>query len=397
MINAYRKLFNENFSEEKYRKFLGLLQEEYAAPSIRFAETPVFIPAALRERLIDAGKEIIALIKQPDFRAITEQAIPKGWKVPNEGSHPHFLAFDFGICQGDDGELLPKLIELQAFPSLFGLQLQLANSYRSAFQLDEYAALTPFFYGIDEDEYLNLLKKVILGSCAPEEVALMDIDAPYQKTAIDFYITSRHLGIPVLSFTDIIKEGRQLFYQSGERKIQLKRIYNRVIFDEIKDKPELLNENFDPREDLDIEWITHPNWFYRVSKFTLPFLKGDFVPETQFLDKIEAIPNDLENYVLKPLFSYAGKGVKIDVTEEDIFPITDPENWILQKKVAYLPVIDSPQGMVKTEIRLLYIWPEGEEPQLCINLARLSKGKMIGVSHNHDDGWTGGTVGLMDL
>lgn len=396
MVRTYREYFNAHFTTEKYVNFLRVLGEDYPPLTIRFAETPVFIPDDLKNQLIEAGEEVIKLIKQPDFKALTDSAIPKEWIVPNENDHPHFLAFDFGICKDEQGRLVPRLIEMQGFPSLFGFQAHLADAYKEAFGLDELADFSPFFHGIDQQNYIALLKKVILGPFAPEQVALMDIDAPNQKTAIDFFVTAKHLGIPILSLTDIFKEGNQLFYNNEQgKKTRLRRIYNRLIFDEVSTQQELFKLSFDPREDLDIEWITHPNWFYRISKFTMPFLKNEFVPETRFLNTIEIIPEDLENYVLKPLFSFAGMGVIIDLTKADINAITDPENWILQRKVNYEPVVQSPDGLVKAELRLLYIWPDGEEPQLCINLARLSRGKMIGVRYNADFDWVGGTVGLM--
>jgi hypothetical protein len=396
MISTYREYFNLNFSKLKYATFLHTLRDDYHPLTVRFAETPVFIPADLKDQLITAGEEILELIRQPDFKKLTERAIPEEWMVPNENGHPHFLAVDFGICKDETGRLVPRLIEMQGFPSLYAFQPHMADCYKKAFELDEMAELTPFFNGIREDQYFSLLKKVIVGPYKPEEVALMDVDAPNQKTSIDFYITQKHLGIRVLSLTDIFKEGKQLFYKEEGRKIRLKRIYNRLIFDEVSSRQELFKLSFDPREPLDIEWITHPNWFYRISKFTLPFLKSEFVPETHFLNELEELPEDLENYVLKPLFSFAGKGVIIDIGPDDLENIPDPENWILQKKVVYEPVIKSPDGLVKTEIRLLYIWPDGEEPQLCMNLARLSRGKMIGVSYNTDADWVGGTVCLMD-
>jgi hypothetical protein len=396
MISTYREYFNLHFSKLKYADFLHTLRDDYHPLTVKFAETPVFIPADLKDQLITAGEEILKLIRQPDFKTLTERAIPKEWAVPNENDHPHFLAIDFGVCKDEIGRLVPRLIEMQGFPSLFAFQSHMADSYKKAFDLDEMAELTPFFSGLDEEQYFSLLKKVIVGPCKAEEVALMDIDAPNQKTSIDFFFTQQHLGIRVLSLTDIFKEGNQLFYKEEGRKIRLKRIYNRLIFDEVSSRQELFKLSFDPRESLDVEWITHPNWFYRISKFTLPFLKSEFVPETHFLNALKKLPEDLENYVLKPLFSFAGRGVIIDIVPEDLENIPDPENWILQKKVVYEPVIKSPDGLVKAEIRLLYIWPDGEEPRLCINLVRLSRGKMIGVSYNTNMDWVGGSVGLMD-
>ena len=398
MIEQYRSQFNLRFSTAKYAEFLKILEYGYAPLHIRLAETPVFISADFKDQLVAAGEEIIKLIKQPDFKTLTAEAIPAEWNVPNENSHPHFLAIDFAVCKDEKGRLVPRLIEMQGFPSLFAFQAHLSNTYKQVFELDQIAAFTPYFNGLKEEEYISLLKKVIVGDYPPEEVALMDLDAPNQKTAIDFYLTQKHLGIPVLSLTDIFKEGNQLFYHHAEgRKVRLKRIYNRLIFDELNQQHKLSDLGFDPREELDIEWITHPNWFYRVSKYTMPLLKNEYVPETYYLHKIDMIPADLENYVLKPLYSFAGKGVIIDVIPADIEHIKDPQNWILQRKVVYEPVIQSPEGLVKAEIRLLYIWPDGEEPQLCINLARMSRGKMIGVQHNSDCDWVGGTVGLMEI
>jgi len=394
MISSYRASFNEHFSEEKYLEFLEKLEKGFVKIPFRVAETPIFLPAALKEKLIAAGAEIVALIQQPDFKELTEKSIPEQWKVPAENTQPHFLTFDFGICKDEHGDLTPKLIEMQGFPSLYGFQAHLGETYKAAYSLPE--QLTPYFNGIDEVAYITLLKEVILGDHEAHEVALMDIDAPNQKTAIDFLVTAQYLGIKILSLSDIKKEGKSLYYEQNGERITLKRIYNRLIFDEIGDNTDLFKDSFDPREELDIEWITHPNWFYRISKYTMPFLKSEFAPETFFLNQLSAIPSDLENYVLKPLFSFAGMGVIIDVKKEDIEAIPDPENWILQRKVNYEPVVQAPDGGVKVEIRLMYLWPEGKDPVLCINLARLSRGKMIGVRYNKDFDWVGGTVGLME-
>lgn len=394
MIEHYRNRFNSFFTEEKYVKFLAGLEKGLTKIPFRVAETPVFIPEELKQQLIDAGEEIIAIIKHPDFKTLTNNAIPAQWNVQGENEHPHFLTFDFGICKDEQGKLVPKLIEMQGFPSLYAFQPYLSKAYKETFDLPE--NLTPYFEGLSEQEYIDLLKQVIVGNHQPHEVALMDTDALQQKTAIDFLITAQLLGIKILSLTDIIKEGNNLFYKDGENRIQLKRIYNRLIFDEIDGQTGLFTNSFDPREKLNIEWITHPNWFYRISKYTMPFLKSKFVPETHFLNTLNNIPANLENYVLKPLFSFAGMGVIIDVTADDIRNINDPENWILQKKVIYEPIVQSPDGGVKVEIRLMYLWADNAAPKLCINLTRLSRGKMIGVRYNQDFTWVGGTIGLME-
>jgi len=394
MIPAKRQKYNQQFTEEKYKNFLEKLQDGYCEIPFRVAETPIFIPNALKSKLIAAGEEIISLIKQPDFKELTKNSIPKNWNVPNENDQPHFLTFDFGICKNEAGELTPMLIEMQGFPSLYGFQSHLANTFRQVFEIDN--SVNHFLNDFDEKQYIQLFKDVILGNHQPSEVALMDVDAPNQKTAIDFFVTQKMLGIKILALEDIKKIGNHLFYEENGKQIQLKRIYNRLIFDEVADNTEIFKNSFDPREELDVEWVTHPNWFYRISKYTMPFLNSEFVPETRFLNQLESIPADLENYVLKPLFSFAGMGVIIDVNENDIINIKDPENWILQRKVTYEPVVEALDGGVKAEIRMMYLWPDNGEPQLCINLARLSRGKMIGVRYNADFDWVGGTVGFME-
>lgn len=396
METAYREQFNRHFRREHYAAFLQELTAGYPPSPVHFAETPVFIPPALKHKLAEAGETIIRFIRRPGFRELTEKAIPAAWHVPGENDHPHFLSLDFGICTGPDGELTPKLIELQGFPSLYGLQLHLAETHIRAYGPAIPPGQTPFFNGMNREQYIGLLKKVILGPCAAAEVALMDIDAPQQKTAIDFYIMQHWLGLPVLSLTDIFQEGRQLFYLQEGKKIRLKRIYNRLIFDEVSQRQDLFRQHFDPREPLDITWITHPNWFYRISKFLLPLLRSGFVPETHFLHKLKAIPADLENYVLKPLFSFAGSGVQLHVTPESLAAVRNPEEWILQRKVTYAPAVASPEGPVKAEIRLMYLWPDGGEPILSMNMVRLSRGEMIGVRFNENLHWTGGSAGLMD-
>ncbi|RZK61821.1 MAG: hypothetical protein EOO95_15880 [Pedobacter sp.] len=394
MIPAQRLKYNQQFSEEKYQNFISELEKGYPAIPFRVAETPVFVPKALKEKLIAAGEEIINLIKQPNFKELTQKSIPTDWNVPNENAQPHFLTFDFGICKNEAGELTPMLIEMQGFPSLYGFQIHLSNTFRKCFEIDH--STNHFLNGFDEAKYIKLFKEVIIGRHQAHEVALMDVDAPNQKTAIDFFVTQKMLGIKILALEDIKKAGKQLFYEEDGKQIRLKRIYNRLIFDEVASDTEIFKNSFDPREELEVEWVTHPNWFYRISKYTMPFLNSEFVPETRFLNQVESIPADLENYVLKPLFSFAGMGVIIDVTESDINNIPDPENWILQRKVNYEPAVQSPDGGVKAEIRMMYLWPDGGEPQLCINLARLSRGKMIGVRYNADFDWVGGTVGFME-
>ena len=106
----------------------------------------------------------------------------------------------------------------------------------------------------------------------------------------------------------------------------------------------------------------------------------------------------LENWVLKPLFSFSGQGVIFDVQKTDFDKITDPSNYILQRKVIYAGAVQSPTGPVKCEIRLLYLWDDNEtKPELTINLGRMSKGKMIGVRYNKDQDWVGATSYFLEV
>ena len=289
MISSERKAFNRQFSAEKYQHFLNLLQQGLAEDiAFRVAETPVFISKELKEKLVLAGEEILKTIFDPDFKELTKCAIPQKWNVANETSHPHFIALDFAICKDEQGNISPKLIELQGFPSLYGFQSFLGDCYREAYNLPDKRSI--YFSGLNKESYLELLKKTIIGPYQPEEVVLMDVDAFHQKTVVDFLITQKQLGIPVIPLEDLKQEGKKLYYLKEERKIFIKRIYNRLIFDEIDHVPDIFDRVVDIRQDLDVEWITHPNWFYRISKFTMPFLHSDFVPKTWFLNELPSIP-----------------------------------------------------------------------------------------------------------
>jgi len=395
MVPALRKAYNAAFTRERYEAFLKDLHSKYpGAIEFRIAETPVFIPREFADRVIDACESIIDLIVDPGFKQLTERAIPTADRVPNENDHSHFLVFDFGICTNEAGEVEPQLIEMQGFPSLFGFQVYYPEILRRHFAIPP--DYSQYLHGHDRESYLDELRQVILGGLPPENVILLELKPHEQKTRIDFYCTQEYLGIQPVCLTELEQEGRQLFYRhaiSGKRT-QIKRIYNRVIFDELNKQEKA---PVDIRQDLDVEWIGHPNWFYRISKFTLPFIHHPYVPKTFFLHEIKQPPADLENYVLKPLFSFAGTGVVIDVKPSDLDAIKDPENWILQRKVPYADLIPTPDIPAKVEIRMMYLWKDKDpRPRLAINLARLSKGKMIGVRYNQDKEWVGGSVGFFE-
>lgn len=394
MIPALREQYNAAFTPEKYAAFLRELEAVYPGQlDFRVAETPLFIPDDFTQQMLSACHQIIDVVQSKAYREQSGNAIPPHLQVPGEDAHPHCIAFDFGICRNAAGGLEPQLIEMQGFPSLFAWQVILPEVHRRHFSWPE--GFSPYLGGLDRESYLNELRKLILGDCSPEEVILLEILPQQQKTRVDFYATRELLGIEVVCLTALEQDGRKLFYRKDGRLLPVKRIYNRVIFDELyQQSPEVREKGKLFTQELDVTWVPHPSWFYRISKYTLPFIQHPNVPATAFLDK-NNLPADLENYVVKPLFSFAGQGVIIDVTPEEVRAIADPENWIIQRKVDYAAVIRTPDEAAKAEIRLFYFWPEGaERPTPANNLARLSKGKMVGVRYNKDKEWVGGTFCL---
>ena len=397
MVPEIRKEFNKKFTKEKYEAFLHELNNVHPGSiEFRVAETPVFVPKDFTKKMIDACESIVDILVDPKFKELTKNAIPKHLQVPGENHHSHFIAFDFGICLNENGEYEPQLIEMQGFPTLFAYEVLLDDIFRKHFYVhDNY---TSFLGNHNKESYLELLKEILLGNEKPENVILLEVFPHQQKTRVDFYCTQDYLGIKPVCLTELIQEGKVLYYMNDGKKTQVKRIYNRVIFDDLQQQPaEVQAKGNILFEELDVDWVPHPNWFYRISKYTIPFIHHPYVPKTFFLNEIKQMPADLENYVLKPLFSFAGQGVVIDVTNADIDKVKDPGNWILQRKVKYADVIETPDIPAKAEIRIFYFWKDGaSRPVPTNNLARLSKGKMIGVRYNKDKEWVGGSFCLFE-
>lgn len=395
MIDKYRTLFNNSFTNQKYQEFQNDIAQDFNyLPTFRIAETPFFISTELKNQLLEGCSDVIKLIQQNDFKVLTEKSLELNTNVPNEDAHTTFLAIDFGICE-EDGKVVPKLIEVQGFPSLFNYQYILYNKFKKFYPfLND---LTPFINDISDEEYLAIIEEAICNNHPKTQVVLLEIEPEKQNTKIDFYYCNRDIGIPIVCVTEVVKKGKQLFYTNENgHEIQIKRIYNRVIFDELALRNDL-NLSFSFSDDLDIEWAGHPNWFFRISKFILPLLNGKYFIETTLLSDLKTIPTDLENYVLKPLFSFSGSGVIFHVKKEDIETIVDKELYILQKKVHYVPIVQSPDGKVKAEVRVLCVWKKNDPaPTLLCNLVRLSRGEMIGVKFNKDKDWVGGTLGLFE-
>ena len=395
MNPLYRKQFNEQFTIEKYNHLIESISADFDyKPTFRIGETPFFISNELKNQLLEGCHEVIHFIQKNDFKDLTNKALDLNRKVPNEDNHTTFLAIDFGICE-ENGNIIPKLIEVQGFPSLFNFQSNLAQKFEEHYPF--LSELTPFLNGLNQESYGKLIEEVICNNYPKENVILLEIEPEKQNTKIDFYYCKRDIGIPVICVTELIQKGKKLFYSNDKGlEVEVKRIYNRVIFDELDLRTDL-QLNFDFSADLEVEWAGHPNWFFRISKFILPYLKGKYFIETTLLSDLKVIPTDLENYVLKPLFSFSGSGVIFHVKKEDIEAVKEKDLYILQKKVDYLPIIQSPDGKVKAEVRLLAVWKkDAPSPTLVTNLVRLSRGEMIGVKFNKDKDWVGGTVGMFE-
>jgi hypothetical protein len=394
MIPALREAFNRNFVPETYHQLLKNLAASAGTPiAFRVSETPCFLPKALLDQMADYGRELVLqLVDNPEYRRASDATVPPQYNVPNESPRPMFLQVDFGLVRNADGELEPKLVELQAFPSLYGYQPVLARQYIESYGLPSNLGI--YLGGYDHDRYLQLMRELIVGGHDPENVILLEIHPEGQKTLCDFLITQRELGIAIVDILKLKKRGRRLFYEKAGREIEVRRIYNRCIVDELERKDIALP--FDLREPLDVEWAGHPNWYYRISKFSIPFLKHKCVPETWPLDQNSIVPRDNQNYVLKPLYSFAGTGIKFDPTqaEVDAIPAEQRPNYILQQRMRFEPVIKTPHGMTQAEIRIMYVWPEGGKLAPVLPLLRMGRGIMMGVDHNRNLEWVGGSAAL---
>jgi hypothetical protein len=391
MIPALRQQFNANFTPEKYQTFLKLMEDRCGAPvNFQLSETPCFFSKPLLDQMSQYGEELIRQLGGLEYRKASFEAIPPDFNVPREAPHPMFIQVDFGLVRDAAGKLQPRLVELQGFPSLYAYQAMLSQTYMEAFELD--TNLQYLLGGLDWEGYKQLLRRAILGDQDPQNVILMEIDPKHQKTLPDFRLTEKLFGIATVDITEIEKRGNELFYDRGGQRTPIRRIYNRAIVDELVRKKLRLSFKF--TDELNVEWAGHPNWYFRMSKFSLPYLRHECVPKTSFLDRVEPLPQDLENYVVKPLFSFAGLGVILNPTKEDLanIPKEKRTQYILQERMHFEPVIETPLGGTKAEIRIMYIWLEELLPVMTI--IRMGRGLMMGVDHNKNMQWVGSSAGF---
>jgi hypothetical protein len=394
MIPALREAFNRNFVPETYQQLIKSLEASAGTPiGFRISETPCFLPKALLDQMAEYGRDLVLqLVNNPDYLRASDVTVPKRYNVANESPRPMFLQVDFGLVRSEQGELEPKLVELQAFPSLYAYQPVLAQQYIESYALP--TDLGIYLGGLNHDTYQQRMRELIVAGHDPENVILLEIHPEKQKTLCDFLITQKELGIAVVDIVKLKKRGRRLFYQKGSREIPVHRIYNRCIVDELERKG--IELPFDLTEPLDVEWAGHPNWYYRISKFSIPYLKHKCVPKTWLLDRNATAPQDNENYVLKPLYSFAGLGVKFHPTQADVdaIPAEQHHQYMLQERMRFEPVIETPYGLTQAEIRIMYVWPEGQDLMPVLPLLRMGRGIMMGVDHNRDLQWVGGSAAL---
>jgi hypothetical protein len=400
MLQPYRDQFNAQFTPAKYSDLIARLNHHTRATiEFRVAETPCFFSRGLIDELAETGATLTRqLLDNSAYLQASNQTIPEPFRVPNENPIPNFMTVDFGLVRNPDGALSPKLVELQAFPSIFGYQDILAHQYIETYNLDP--NLNCYLGDLNQQTYWQLLREVIVADHDPENVVLLEIDPSHQKTLPDFHVYEDQLHIAAVDIAKLRKHGNRLFYQREGREIPIHRIYNRAIVDELQ--PKNLQLPFDYRDQLNVEWAGHPNWYFRISKFSLPYLNHPSVPKAVFLDdwfahrNLEGLPAQRENLLLKPLYSFAGKGIQFAPTDASLkaIPPAGRHLYLLQERVAFESTIQTPDGLTQAEIRIMYLWPDGGALQPAIALVRLGRGLMMGVDHNRDRQWVGSSAAL---
>ncbi|MGR3809663.1 hypothetical protein [Jiulongibacter sp. NS-SX5] len=388
MLERFRTEFNANFEVVHHQKLLQEIESEFPGQlDFKVSETPVFIDREFKTKLLIEGNTVIDFLTKPNFKELTEKAIPDQFRFANEGDHPDFLCIDYAVSKDENGVFKPELVELQGFPTLLGWQHYLAGKYKKHYKPD--ASLSPFFNRINAFNYITEVGKYLKKESG--ETVLLEYKPADQKTRIDFKISELYWGFNTVCLTSVFQKGSDLYYLKEDQEIKIDTIYNRVIFEELPDSQEI-KKQVSILQSSNVEWLTNPNWYYRVSKYCLPLIKSKTQKKSFFLTDFEDW-DQLSKYVLKPIFSFGGQGVNLKPTKEDLDAIPDPENYILQERIEYAPCVKSVDlSETKAEIRMIYIWPKNHSrPKLITSLARLSKDEMMN-SGNMGDFWTGASA-----
>lgn len=416
MIPELRVAFNERFTAEKYAQLLEVLETRCGSPvHFRVAETPIFVAKSQLENIAEEGAALAHhLIASAKYLAAARRAIPAGFDVANETRRPHFLTADFAWVRSGNGKLVPKLVEIQAFPSVFAYQAELCHAYREVFDLPQ--SLGVFLGGLSGQSYWELFRRTVLGKHSPDNVVLTEVDPLHQKTYPDFHFTAERLGIALVDIALLEPVGNKLHYRDAAgRLIPIHRIYNRAIADELIARG--IRLPFDLEHPWEVEWAGHPNWYFLVSKFSIPWLsRADrfaVVPPAVFVDDFLAGPGRdflsaagvslpasddggtvYSDLLLKPLFSFAGKGIEFEPSRGrlEAIPPEERSSYLVQQRMRFEPTIETPLGLTQAEVRILYMWPDGGDLTPALSLVRLGRGKMMGVDHNKNQEWVGGSA-----
>lgn len=419
MIPGLRKEFNARYRPSKYLELEENLRARCGGRvEFRVAETPVFVDRTLLEGMSREGADLAEqLMASAETLAAARKAIPAGYDVANQTPHPHFLTADFALVRDAAGALKPRLVEIQAFPSVFGFQAELCAAHRQVYELSQ--ELGVFLGGLDEASYWEIVRKTVLGAHDPKNVVLTEIDPVHQKTLPDFQVTARELGIAVVDIASLEPVGNKLHYRDeAGGLVPIERIYNRAIADELIAKKVKLP--FDLSEAWDVEWAGHPNWYFLISKFSIPWLWRErsygVVPPAVFLDEFldgrgyeelaaAGVPlpargpdATYSELLLKPLFGFAGKGIQFEPKQGDLEAIPKERRgeFLLQQRMRFEPTIETPHGLTQAEFRILYLWPDGGKLTPALSLVRLGRGKMMGVDHNKNQEWVGASAAFFE-
>jgi hypothetical protein len=397
MVPERRRAFNARFTDDRYQAYRAALERQCGmAVEFRLSETPCFLPERLVDSLVETSHALLhQLLDNPEYRRAADAVVPIEFRLPSGEREPTFVQVDFGLIETGAG-MEARLVELQAFPSLYGFQVAMAEAAIGAYDL---ADVTPFLHGLSREAYLSLMRRTLVGDHDPAEVVLLEIDPRHQKTWPDFVVTEQLWGVRAVDVRSVVREGQRLWYDRDGKRTPIARVYNRVIPDELQQKD--LELAFDFRDELDLEWTGGPDWFFRISKFSLPWLRHPSVPRTQYLSEVARIPEDREHWILKPLFSFAGGGIIFAPTDAQLAAIAGPDRrrYVLQERVAFTPTIDTPYGPTQAEIRIMMVH-DGQRDgkpvyRALLPLVRMGRGLMMGVDYNKGLRWVGAAAGLV--
>lgn len=245
-------------------------------------------------------------------------AVPPELRVPNRDPFAHCIQVDLAIVRGPDGQLDGRLVELQGFPSLYMLTMFQAQAWAEA--MADIPGLkqdwTLFFGDFNSTNYIDRLRATIVGDAAPEEVILLDLDPPGQKTYPDFLVTKKTLGIdPVCPDHGRTRRPQTLPSDRRKTRSRAENLQPRSLRRTAEKKasrcrfstPTTSTSRRSPSQ-LVLDLV-------EVHRAVSPSRSR---AGNALLSDVVTPPEDLENYVLKPLFSFAGTGVKVDITRADL-------------------------------------------------------------------------------